>query len=185
LAVTRAALAESGYVVVRDAFTAEEAACLLAGALDVSHMALDDYEAVVAGKLPAYYCHGSLARTPSLWWLLAHPALVRAVTLAVGTDCCCLPGIDTLAVHHSESEPHRDASPAELPCLRPGGGGDYRVVRAILYPSPGEAEFGVIGRSHHLMASIKDILASREVSWDWVHLSGRDVVLGRVPSSGV
>ncbi|MDR0359564.1 MAG: hypothetical protein LBJ87_08900 [bacterium] len=153
-----------GFVVVQDLFTMDEAARTAQQAIRA------------AGPGPSFR-HGLVARSPGLWPILVHRGLLQEVAQAVGATCRCLPGIDSVGVGHAEAEPHRDASPEELPCLAsPKPTQPYDVVRVITYPSPGPSLFGVLPGSHLIPGSSEDAMAWMADSWRWLELGPRDAV---------
>ena len=81
-------------------------------------------------------------------------------------------------MHASETEPHRDASPAELPVLAAEPFIEfYPVVRVILYPnSPGE-RFGCLPGSHLRAGRPRDLTDAAPAEWRWVELRAGDAVL--------
>lgn len=154
-----------GFVVVRDLFAMDEAT-------------RTEQEAIrAAGPAPSFR-HGLVAGSPGLWPILVHRGLLQEVAQAVGATCRCLPGIDSVGVGHAEAEPHRDASPEELPCLAgTARTQSYDVVRVITYPSPGLSLFGVLPGSHLVPGSSEDAMAWTADSWRWLELGRRDAVL--------
>lgn len=154
-----------GFAVARDLFTADEA----------NRTELEALRA--AGPTPSLQ-HGLVARSPGLWPVLVHRGILQEVSQAVGASCRCLPGIDSVGVDHAEAEPHRDASPDELPCLASSAQTQaYDVVRVITYPSPGPSLFGVLPGSHLIPGSSEDAMAWTADSWRWIALGPRDAVL--------
>src|SRR5690242_6166961 len=110
-------LADHGFVLARDVFMASETSLTTQAILERAQMTLSEFESGGDGLAASFYRHGVVAETPNLWPLLVHQGVVTAVREAVGANCKCLVGIDTVGVHYSESEPHRDVSAAQLPSL--------------------------------------------------------------------
>jgi hypothetical protein len=159
------AYALDGFALLRDVFSADEAP-------------RTERDALRAARAAPSFRHGLVARSPDLWPILVHRALLRAVARAVGASRRCLAGIDRVSVDHAEPEPHRDAVPEELPCLLDSAAsGAYDVVRVLTYPSPGPCRFGVLPGSHLLPGSSEDAMAAMAGCWRWLALGPRDALL--------
>jgi hypothetical protein len=136
---------DQGFVVLTNVFTAKEVRRTLRAALQRAQMTLSDFGSILDKTATPFYLHGAVAETPSLWPLLVDDGLVNEISCVIATNCKCLAGIDTVGVHYSEHDPHRDVSLGQLPCLvdKPSDT-NYDVVRVITYPSPGTTRFGVL-----------------------------------------
>jgi hypothetical protein len=159
------AYALDGFALVRDVFSADEPP-------------RTERDALRAAQAAPSLRHGLVARSPELWPILVHRALLGEVAQAVGASRRCLAGIDCVSVDHAEPEPHRDAVPGDLPCLsRSAAREAYDVVRVLTYPSPGPSPFGVLPGSHLLPGSSEDAVAGMPGRWRWLALGPRDAVL--------
>jgi hypothetical protein len=107
-----------------------------------------------------------------------HPHIIAAVAEVLDAPPKCLPGIDTIGMHASETDAHRDASPSELPALAQAPfEGEYPVARVILYPnSPGE-RFGCLPGSHQQAGRSRDLTEAAPNEWRWVVLRSGDALV--------
>ncbi|MGH8901756.1 MAG: hypothetical protein ACRDYA_08735 [Egibacteraceae bacterium] len=168
-----------GFCHVPNLISDEEAATLARELECISGLPAGDNSSVLSGARRPYYRHGVVASNPGLWPLLIHPRLVQALTYVLyGSPPRCLPGIDTAGMHASETEPHRDASPGELPVMADNPSSAIcPVVRVILYPgSPGE-QFGLLPCSHRRSGRVGDLVEDGRASWRWITLRKGDAVL--------
>lgn len=171
--------AREGFCHVPDLISDEEAAMLARELERISGLPAHDNSSVLSGASRPYYRHGAVASNPGLWPLLTHPRLVQALTYVLcGSPPRCLPGIDTAGMHASEAEPHRDASPGELPVMADQPSSAIcPVVRVILYPSsPGE-QFGLLPCSHRRPGRVGDLVEDGRASWRWITLRKGDAIL--------
>lgn len=169
---------QDGYTHLHDLLDPSQAATIARALEGISGLPADDCTTVLAGQREPFYQHGGAAAHPDLWPLLTHPGITKAVAAVLQDAPKCLPGIDTIGMHIAETEPHRDASPDELPALGDTPYDiDYPVVRVILYPtSPGE-RFGLLPGSHHQPGNCTDLTAADPDAWRWRTLSGGDALL--------
>lgn len=167
-----------GFQVFRELISPTEAAHLAGELSRISGLQANDHSAVRAGRRSAFYRHGGIAANPSLWPLLLHPRVIAAVAETLDGPPKCLPGIDTIGMHASEIDAHRDVSPSELPALaqtpfEPG----HPVTRMILYPnSPGE-RFGCLPGSHRQARRPRDVAEAASDAWRWVVLRSGDALV--------
>lgn len=167
-----------GFTVTRGLVSDSDAARLASELSRISGLPADHLAGGHEDGQPAYYEHGGVAAHPSLWSLLVHPNLVAVVHKHLDGPPKCLPGIDTIGMHASETEPHRDASPAELPAF---AGDPFAetcpLVRVILYPhSPGE-QFGCLPGSHRQPGRPTDLVSTAPDAWRWTELRAGDGVI--------
>ena len=167
-----------GFRVFRDLISSTEAAHFAAELGRISGLQANDYSTVRGGRRPAFYRNGGVASNLSLWPLLTHPRIFAAVADVLGAPPKCLPGIDTIAMHASETDAHRDASPSELPALAQAPfESEYPVARVILYPnSPGE-RFGFLQGSHRQVGRPRDLVEAAAETWRWVVLRSADALV--------
>jgi len=163
---------EHGFVVVPGLLSVEERRRYLHAALRAASVPPAIFR---AGNGLRHYRHGALAGTADLWDLLTHAGVVGALRDVLGDSLVCLPGIDTLGVNASETEPHRDASPHELPSYG-ADGQRYGLARVILYPGAAETRLGVLTASHRRSGRVADLLAGQG-DMRWLTLTPEDVVL--------
>jgi hypothetical protein len=167
-----------GFIVVRDLVSPDEAAGLAVELGRVSGLPADQLGTAPDETRAVFYRHGGLAAHPVLWSLLVHPNVTAAVGAVLRAPPKCLPGIDTIGMHASETAPHRDASPAELPvCANQPFTEHYPVVRVILYPGSLGERFGCLPSSHLLKGRPRDLVAAAPATWRWVELQAGDAVL--------
>ncbi|MGH3516284.1 MAG: hypothetical protein ACRDQ7_02465 [Haloechinothrix sp.] len=167
-----------GYTHLPDLLDPSEAHAIATVLARLSGLATDDCASVLTGQREPFYQHGGVAAHPDLWPLLTHPGITKAVAAVLQDAPKCLPGIDTIGMHIAETDPHRDASPEELPALgdKPYDT-DYPVVRVILYPTSPGARFGLLPGSHRQPGSCADLTANNPDAWRWVTISGGDALL--------
>lgn len=166
-----------GFAVVRGLISEPAAADIAAELSRISRPPADRVPPPHEGALPEYYEHGGVARHPGLWSLLVHPGVIATAHKLLDGPPKCLPGIDTIGMHASETAPHRDASPAELPTLAQDPFGEHcPLLRIIFYPdSPGE-RFGCLPGSHRLAGRPSDLMNGRSADWRWTELHSGDAV---------
>lgn len=169
---------DDGFRVFRDLISPTEAAHFAAELGRISGLQANANSAVRAGQRLAFYRHGGVAANPSLWPLLMHPHIIAAVAEVLDAPPKCLPGIDTIGMHASETDAHRDASPSELPTLAQAPfEAEYPVARVILYPnSPGE-RFGCLPGSHRQAGRSRDLAEAAPDAWRWLVLRSADALV--------
>jgi hypothetical protein len=174
----RYAYERHGFHLVRDLIDPAEAAVFSAELEHISGLPADDHAPVLTGHSRPFYRHGGVAASPGLWPLLVNRRLVATVAQLLDAEPKCLPGIDTISMHASEIEPHRDASPNELPALADAPFARiYPVARVILYPnSPGE-RFGCLPGSHRQAGRPSQLIAAGGDTWKWNILRSGDGVV--------
>ncbi|MGH3871781.1 MAG: hypothetical protein ACRDSR_09775 [Pseudonocardiaceae bacterium] len=166
-----------GYVYVPSLISSVESRVIASELALISELSWDEATEVINGKARPFYRHGGVATNPKLWPLLVHPRLVDAVAAVLTAPPHCLPGIDTIGMHASELEPHRDSSPGELPVTAQNPDAAwFPVVRVILYPASPGAEFGLLPGSHRRPGAVRDVLDGAHC-WRWQTLRGSDALL--------
>lgn len=167
-----------GFRVFPNLIDPTEAAQFAAELCRISGLRTNDNSAVRGGQRSPFYRHGGVAANPSLWPLLMHRHIIAAVAEVLDAPPKCLPGIDTIGMHASETDPHRDASPGELPALAQAPfETEYPVVRVILYPnSPGE-RFGCLPGSHRQPGRPRDLAEAAPDAWRWLVLRSCDALV--------
>jgi len=165
-----------GFAVARDLVSVEDSRRYLAAALGVAGASEGDFNNPGHLSPRAFYRHGALADTAGLWDLLTHDGIVATLREVLGDPLVCLPGIDTLGIHYSETDAHRDASPHELPSYCNDGAG-YRLARVILYPGAAQARLRVLPGSHRQPGRVADLLTGSSTAWRWLTFGPTDIVL--------